>query len=92
MTLPMAVPARSHMSNDGAPGSLLQMAGSAGGPSPLGTSPAMGGPSPGLGVAEDHGMMAGGQAGVAPGTTAVVSVFAAWDWFVFLSWSMRCGC
>ena len=73
MTLPIAVPARSHASADGGPGGLLQLAGSAGaGPSPLGTSPAMGGPSPGL-MVEDHGMMGTSQA---MGETAVVSVVA----------------
>lgn len=76
VTLPIAVPGRSQLSADGGPGGLMQMAGSAGaGPSPLGTSPAMGGPSPGLmpGSAEEMhaGMVAASQGLGAPGAAVV---------------------
>lgn len=67
ITMPVAVPARSHVSADGGAGSLMQLAGSAGGPPSLGTSPALGGPSPAL-LLEDHA-----AAGAPGGLQAVIT-------------------
>lgn len=66
LPMPVAVPSRSHVSADGGAGSLMQLAGSAGAPSSLGTSPALGGPSPAL-LLEDH------AAGASGGLQAVIA-------------------
>jgi hypothetical protein len=84
MAVPVAIPARSHLSADGGAGGYMQLAGSAGGHTPLGTSPAMAGPSPG--VLSDEVMATGGpnslmapvsQAMVGTGVPAAAAVVSA---------------